>query len=95
MKNILGLVAALALLSGSAAAQGGGNSATGVTPNYKPGAGKPASGKSNDKNQLVRSGGQGHNATREPKGKSVVAPTTAPAHAGKRTPSSNPQPNAN
>lgn len=91
MKNLLALVAALALTSSLAAAQGGGNSATGVTPNYKPGAGRPASGKPNTKNQVVRSGGQGHNPTQEPKGTSVVAPTTTPAHAGKRTTSTNPQ----
>jgi hypothetical protein len=94
MKNLLALVAALAFTSGTAFAQGGGNSPTGVTPNYKPGAGKPASNKPNDKNQIVRSGGQGHNPTHEPKGKSVVAPTTSAAHPGKRTTSTNPQPNA-
>jgi len=95
MKNILALAATLALTTGPALAQGGGNSATGVTPNYKPGGGRPASNKPNDKNQIVRSGGQGHNPTHEPKGKSVVAPTTPAAHPGKRTPSTNPQPNAN
>jgi hypothetical protein len=94
MKNLLALGAALALTIGTAAAQGGGGSPIGVTPNYKPGGGKPASNKPNDKNQVVRSGGQGHNPTHEPKGKSVVAPTTTPAHPGKRTTSTNPQPNA-
>jgi hypothetical protein len=95
MKTIFALGAALALTIGTAAAQGGSNSATGVTPNYKPGGGRPASNKPNTKNQIVRSGGQGHNSTPEPKGKSVVAPTTGPAHPGKRTTSTNPQPNAN
>lgn len=94
MKNLLALVAALALTSSLAAAQGGSGSPMGVTPNYKPGGGQPASNKPNTKNQIVRSGGQGHNPTHEPKDKSVVAPTTPPAHSGKRTSSTNPQPNA-
>lgn len=95
MKTTFALGAALALTIGTAAAQGGGGSATGVTPNYKPGGGRPASNKPTTKNQVVRSGGQGHNATHEPRGKSVVAPTTPPAHPSKRTTSTNPQPNAN
>ena len=93
MKTLLAFLAALAFATGPALAQGG-NSATGVVPNYKPGGGRPAANKPNTKAQIVRSGGQGHNATHEPRGKSVVAPTTPPAHAGKRTTSTNPQPNA-
>jgi hypothetical protein len=95
MKTTLALVAALALSIGTAAAQGGSGSPTGVTPNYKPGGGRPSTSKPTGKNVVVRSGGQGHNSVSQPKGKIVVAPTTPPAHSGKRTTSTNPQPNAN
>lgn len=95
MKTTLALAAILAVTTSAAMAQGGGSSPTGVTPNYKPGAGRTGSNKPNAKNVVVRPGGQGHNSVSQPKGKIVVAPTTPPAHPGKRTTSTTPQPNAN
>jgi hypothetical protein len=90
----LALAAALALTFGTASAQGGSGSATGVTPNYKPGGGKTSTSKPKGKNVITRSGGQGTNSGSDPKGKIVLAPTTGPAHPNKRTTSTNPQPNA-
>ena len=84
MKTSLALVALLATASSVAMAQGGGSSPTGVTPNYKPG-GDRVSSKPAGKDIITRSGGQGHNSGASPTGKTVVAPTTGPAHPTKRT----------
>jgi hypothetical protein len=84
MKTSLLLVAFLAMASGTVMAQGGGNSPTGVTPNYKPGGDRVGS-KPSGKNIITRPGGQGHNSGASPTGKTVVAPTTGPAHPNKRT----------
>jgi hypothetical protein len=84
MKTSFALVALLAMTSSLAMAQGGSGSPTGVTPNYKPG-GDRVSSKPAGKNIITRSGGQGHNSGASPKGKTVVAPTTGPAHPNKRT----------
>jgi hypothetical protein len=83
MKISLALIALLATASSVALAQGG-NSPTGVTPNYRPG-GDRVSSKPAGKDIITRSGGQGHNSGASPKGKTVVAPTTGPAHPSKRT----------
>jgi hypothetical protein len=85
MKTFLAFTALLATAGSVALAQqGGSGSPVGVTPNYKPG-GDRVSSKPAGKNIVTRSGGQGHNSGASPKGKVVVAPTTGPAHPGKRT----------
>jgi hypothetical protein len=89
MKISLALVALLATASGAALAQSGGNSPTGVAPNYKPG-GDRVSSKPAGKDIITRPGGQGHNSGASPTGKTVVAPTTGPAHPEKRRPSTTP-----
>ena len=83
MKTSL-LVALLTLAGSVAMAQGGGNSPTGVTPNYKPGGDRVGS-KPTGEDIVTRPGGQGHNSGASPTGKTVVAPTTGPAHPNKRT----------
>jgi hypothetical protein len=92
MKNSLALVLFLATASNVAMAQGGSGSPVGVTPNYKPG-GDRVSSKPAGKGIITRSGGQGHNSGASPKGKTVVAPTTGPAHPEKRRPSTTPAQN--
>ncbi|MGI4741563.1 MAG: hypothetical protein ACRYG7_40870 [Janthinobacterium lividum] len=83
MKIFLPLAALAASLSlHPAAAQTG--SSTGGKSN-----GESSSSKPQGKNIITRSGGQGHNNTKVPKGKILVAPTTPPAHSGKRTGSLN------
>lgn len=94
MKNLLALVACLALASSAALAQGGGNSPTGVAPNYKPGGDRVGS-KPTGKDIVTRPGGQGHNSGASPKGKTVVAPNTGPAHPNKRTASTSSLPAKN
>jgi len=86
MKTSPFLLALLALASHNLLAQGG-NSPTGVTPNYKPG-GDRVSSKPTGKDIITRPGGQGHNSGASPTGKTVVAPTTGPAHPTKRSASS-------
>ena len=83
MRTFLFLFALLALAGHSSLAQGG-NSPTGVTPNYKPG-GDRVSSKPAGKDIITRPGGQGHNSGASPTGKTVMAPTTGPAHPNKRT----------
>jgi hypothetical protein len=90
MKKTLALMAFLATTTSAALAQGGSGSPIGVTPNYKPGSGKPSTSKPVGKNIVTRSGGQGTNSGPDPKGKIVVAPTTGPAHPNKRTTSTTP-----
>jgi hypothetical protein len=58
------------------------NNPTTATPNYKPAPGTKRTPPNNTKgsskaapNQVVSSGGQGHNSTRDPKGKVLVAPS--------------------
>lgn len=94
MKFTLALVGLLAAATSVAQAQGGSGSSVGVTPNHKPGAGKPSTSKPKGKNVVTRAGGQGTNSGPDTKGKIEVAPTTGPAHPNKRTTSTNPQPNA-
>jgi len=84
MKTSLALIALLATTGSVALAQGGGNSPTGATPNYKPGGDRVGS-KPTGKDIVTRPGGQGHNSGASPTGKTVVAPTTGPAHPTKRT----------
>lgn len=93
MKFTLALVGLLAAATSVAQAQGGSGSSVGVTPNYKPGAGKPSSTKPHGKNIVVRPGGQGTNSRPDTKGKIEVAPTTGPAHPNKRTTSTTPAQN--
>ncbi|RYY19447.1 MAG: hypothetical protein EOO36_05760 [Cytophagaceae bacterium] len=56
---------------------------TTTTPNYKPAAtrpgtsAKPKGSSGLGKGAVVQSGGQGHNTTPEPKGKTVVAPSAS------------------
>jgi len=61
--------------SGSSTTGGGTSHPTNSQANYKPGAGTETVSKTS-KNQITRSGGQGHNSTPAPKGKIQMAPTT-------------------
>jgi hypothetical protein len=67
------------------------NNPTTATPNYKPAPGTSHTPKSNSKgaskaapNQVVSSGGQGHNSTRDPKGKVLVAPSVTTGKGSKK-----------
>ena len=90
MKNALALAAILAITIGTAAAQQSGpagsdpkNDPTTTSPNYKPAAGRPGTKAKPKKTSglgqdvVVRSGGQGHNSTPDPKGKTLIAPSAS------------------
>ncbi|OUJ75745.1 hypothetical protein [Hymenobacter crusticola] len=73
--------------SGSSTTGGGTSHPSASKVNYKPGGGTKEVSKTS-KNQITRSGGQGHNTTPPPKGKIQMAPTT-PSKQGGATGSGN------